>query len=164
MNSTIVYTLRNRVVYSTVFTSFLEGIETFLENYKEFLTEEHPLVLRYLKSSSFIEAENIKRAFRGLLNFVEIQFESSKKNKYYLERHETIPFNNLLLLNESIYCVRVNYLRMKRDLFQLYKTHIDPSNNYINKFLDNFKAIKHTIDGEYDDAQMMLDNNIIFDI
>jgi len=164
MNSTIVYNLRNRAVYSTVFTSFLEGIESFLENYKEFLTEEHSLLLLYLKSSTLIEGDNIKRAFRVLLNFAEIHFESSKKNKFYLEKHETIPFNNLLLLNESIYCLRVNYLRMKRDLYKLYQTHVDPSNNHINKFIENFKLIKHNIDVEYDDAQMMLDNNLVFGI
>jgi hypothetical protein len=164
MNSSIIYNLRNRAVYSTVFTSFLEGIESFLENYKEFLTEEHSLLLHFLKKSTLIEGEHVKSIFRVLLNFVEIQFESSKKNKYYLERHESIPLNNLLLLNESIYCLRVNYLRMKRDLYQLYKVHVDPLNVHINKFLDSFKLIKHNIDVEYDDAQIMLDNNAVFGI
>ena len=65
MNSTIVYNLRNRAVYSTVFTSFLEGIVSFLENYKEFLTKEHSLLLLYLNSSTLIEGDNIKRAFRS---------------------------------------------------------------------------------------------------
>ena len=164
MNSTIVYNLRNRTVYSTVFTSFLEGIVSFLENYKEFLTEEHSLLLHFLKKSTLIEGEHVKSIFRVLLNFVEIQFESSKKNKYYLEIHESIPLNNLLLLNESIYCLRVNYLRMKRDLYQLYKVHVDPLNVHINKFLDSFKLIKHNIDVEYDDAQIYLDNNAVFGI
>ena len=164
MNSSIIYNLRNRAVYSTVFTSFLEGIVSFLENYKEFLTKEHETLLLFLNSSTLIEGDNIKRAFRVLLNFVEIQFESSKKNKYLLKRSDVIPFKNLIIMNESIYCIRVNYLKMKRDLYQLYKIHIDPSNVHINKFLDSFKLIKHNIDVEYDDAQMMLDNNLVFGI
>ena len=94
MNSTIVYTLRNRVIYSTVFESFLEGIISFLENYKEFLTEDHSILLSYLKSNSIIEAEHIKSAFRALLNYVEIYFDQSKNHKYFLERDEHIPFQN----------------------------------------------------------------------
>jgi hypothetical protein len=164
MNSTIVYNLRNRSVYSDVFESFLDGIISFLENYKEFLTQDHSLLLLYLKSATFVEADNIKSAFRALLNYVEIYFEQSKKHKYYLERDENIPFRNLIIMNESIYCFRANCLKMKRDLYQLYKVHIDPLNNHINKFLDNFKMIKHGIDSEYDDAQIMLDNNLVFGI
>lgn len=164
MNSTIVYNLRNRSVYSTVFESFLEGIISFLENYKEFLTKEHSLLLLYLNSATYIEGENIKAIFRALLNYVEIYFEQSKKHKYYLEKDENIPFQNLLIMNESIYSFRSNCLKMKRDLYKLYQTHIDPSNIHINKFLDNFKLIKHTIDVEYDDAQIMLDNNLVFGV
>ena len=77
MNSTIVYNLRNRSVYSTVFESFLEGIISFLENYKEFLTKEHSLLLLYLNSATYIKGENIKAIFRALLNYVEIYFEQS---------------------------------------------------------------------------------------
>ena len=67
-------------------------------------------------------------------------------------------------MNESIYSFRVNCLKMKRDLYKLYQTHIDPSNKHINKFIDTFKLIKHNIDVEYDDAQIMLDNNLVFGI
>ena len=164
MNSTIVYNLRNRTVYSTVFESFLEGIISFMENYKDFLTQEHSLLLLYLNSATYIEGEHIKSAFRALLNYVEIYFEQSKKHKYLLERQENIPFQNLLIMNESIYCFRANCLKMKRDLYKLYQTHIDPSNNHINKFLVSFNLIKNGIDVEYDDAQMMLDSNIVFGI
>ena len=82
MNSTIVYNLRNRTVYSTVFESFLDGIISFLENYKEFLTEDHALLLTYLKTATYVEGDHIKTAFRALLNYVEIYFEQSKKHKY----------------------------------------------------------------------------------
>jgi hypothetical protein len=164
MNSTIVYNLRNRTVYSTVFEYFLEGIISFLENYKEFLTDDHALLLVYLKDSTFIEGDQIKSAFRALLNYVEIYFEQSKKHKYYLERDSNIPFRNLIIMNESIYSFRVNCLKMKRDLYKLYQTHIDPSNKHINKFIDTFKLIKNGIDSDYDDAQIMLDNNLVFGI
>ena len=53
---------------------------------------------------------------------------------------------------------------MKRDLYRLYKSYIDPSNNHINKFLDNFSLIKHNLDVEYDDSQIYLDNNLVFGI
>ena len=164
MFPTIVYNLRNRTVYTDVYESFLDGIISFLENYKEFLTQEHSLLLLYLKSATLVEAEDIKSAFRALLNYVEIYFEQSKKHKYYLEIQNNIPFRNLIIMNESIYSFRVNCLKMKRDLYMLYKTHIDHKNNHINKFIDNFKLIKHNIDVEYDDSQIMLDNNIVFGI
>ena len=164
MNSTVVYNLRNRSVYSTVFESFLEGIISFLENYKEFLTEDHSILLLYLKSNSIIEADNIKSAFRALLNYVEIYFDQSKNHKYFLERDEHIPFQNLLIMNESIYSFRVNCLKMKRDLYKLYQTHIDPKNKHINKFLNSFRLIKFNIDSEYDDSQMMLDSNLVFGV
>jgi hypothetical protein len=164
MNSTIVYNLRNRAVYSTVFDSFLDGIISFLENYKEFLTQEHSLLLQYLKYATYVEGDHIKSAFRALLNYVEIYFEQSKKHKYYSETQDNIPFRNLIIMNESIYCFRANCLKMKYDLYKLYQTHVDPSNTHINKFLNNFKLIKHNIDVEYDDAQIMLDSNIVFGI
>ena len=81
-----------------------------------------------------------------------------------METQNNIPFRNTMIMNESIYCFRANCLKMKHDLYKLYQSHIDPSNNHINKFLDNFKMIKYNIDSEYDNAQMILDSNIVFGI
>ncbi len=164
MQTEIVYSLRNRDIYTQHFKSIIDDVFSFLDKYREFLTDEHLIISSALKTSAFIDFETVKSIFRYLLNFVEIHFSKSRDTKYYLEMNGINTPEQLILMNESIYCIRVNYLNMKRDLYEMYNTHIDSSNKYIANFLKAYKKIKRNIDMQYDDSQIMLDNNVIFGI
>ena len=161
MQTEIIYNLRNRTIYNTIPSSVIDDLVVFVNTYRELLLDEHRVVISQLKLETFIDDETIKSVFRYFLNFVEIQIAKWRINKY---NHQYDPSINNYLINEAIYFHRSNYLKMKKDLYEWYKTHIDSNHKYINKFLNTFSHIKNSIDSQFDDAQMMVEHNYLFGI
>lgn len=159
MNTEIIYNLRNRVVVQPYLqSSFIEDIVNFGNSYKEFLTVDHLSEIYSLKDYTYVEGLN---GIFHLLTFAETMYSKSKHDKYYLNVVNGTSVKDLFIMNESIYCLRVNYLNMQRDLYLLYKKHIDNKNKRVLSFLESYKTIKNRLTIEFDNAQLTLDISCI---
>jgi len=51
---------------------------------------------------------------------------------------------------------------MKRDLYIIYKNFFDFDNIFINEFIKNSNKLLRLMNGEYDDAQLLVDGDRMF--
>jgi len=156
----VVYNLRNRIIiqssneFENPQSSFIDDIFNFGNKYKDFLTTEHISEISSLRYATYIES--INDIFR-LLTFAETMYSKSKNEKYYLKAIDETSIKDLFIMNETIFCLRMNYLNMKRDLYLLYKKHVDSKNVSVSSFLESYKFTKNRLTIDFDNAQLTLD-------
>jgi hypothetical protein len=139
-------------------TSFMDDIVNFASIYKEFLTPDHIKEITYIKHCTYVEGLN--GIFR-LLTFSETMYYKSKQDKYYLNIVDGASLKDLFIMNESIYCLRINYLNMQRDLHLLYQKHVDRNNKRVSSFLETYIYILNRLKIDFDNAQLSLDTSCI---
>jgi hypothetical protein len=156
-----VISLRSRLVYRCNDNALLKELYSFSLNYNEFLSNEIITLINFISSKETLPLNDAKEFYNHILNFTELMFERVQIQTYVYSCDKDTS-EQAYEYNDKLFNMKVNYFRMKHDLYTIYKEFFRTDNVFINSFLKQVNKLQRKMNGEYDDAQLSVDGYRIF--
>ena len=163
-----VINLRSRLIYRCNDNTLLKELYTFSLNYNEYLSKDIITLINSISVKEKLELTEAREVYRHILEYTELMFERVNQHSYvhsggsegnYLD---VSGYEQAYSYNDRLFSYKVNYFKMKRDLYIIYKNFFDFDNIFINEFIKNSNKLLRLMNGEYDDAQLLVDGDRMF--
>jgi len=157
-----VINLRSRLIYRCNDNTLLKELYTFSLNYYEYLSKDIITLINSISVKEKLELTKAREVYRHVLEYTELMFERVNQHSYVHSGGENNDYEQAYSYNDRLFNYKVNYFKMKRDLYIIYKNFFDFDNIFINEFIKNSNKLLRLMNGEYDDAQLLVDGDRMF--
>ncbi len=161
INTMQVINLRSRLIYRCNDNTLLKELYTFSLNYNEYLSKDIITLINSISVKEKLELAEAREVYRHVLEYTELMFERVNQHSY-VHSGGSEGYEQAYSYNDRLFSYKVNYFKMKRDLYIIYKNFFDFDNIFINEFIKNSNKLLRLMNGEYDDAQLLVDGDRIF--
>lgn len=156
-----VINLRSRLIYRCNDNTLLKELYTFSLNYNEYLSKDIITLINSISVKEKLELIKAREVYRHVLEYTELMFERVNQHSY-VHSGGSEGYEQAYSYNDRLFNYKVNYFKMKRDLYIIYKNFFDFDNIFINEFIKNSNKLLRLMNGEYDDAQLLVDGHRMF--
>ena len=156
-----VINLRSRLIYRCNDNTLLKELYTFSLNYNEYLSKDIITLINSILVKEKLELTEAREVYRHVLEYTELMFERVNQHSY-VHSGGSEGYEQAYSYNDRLFNYKVNYFKMKRDLYIIYKNFFDFDNIFINEFIKNSNKLLRLVNGEYDDAQLLVDGHRMF--
>jgi hypothetical protein len=163
-----VINLRSRLIYRCNDNTLLKELYTFSLNYNEYLSKDIITLINSISVKEKLELTEAREVYRHVLEYTELMFERVNQHSYMHSSGNLNVSGNegdheqAYSYNDRLFNYKVNYFKMKRDLYIIYKNFFDFDNIFINEFIKNSNKLLRLMNGDYDDAQLLVDGDRMF--